>query len=335
MNNYRIADVRYQVTGACNLHCPHCFSSSAQRKPEELSLEEAKNMLCDLKNNGLKLFTLTGGEPLLRRDFTLSLVEYLTSLGVRSRVFTNGTLLDQRTAGKLKENGVGEVQVSIDGMEETHDTFRGKKGCFKKAVSALEMLRDEGIRTAMRVTITPLNYLEMPEILELAKTTGVKVLRARPFISVGRGKENQGYNLTREMHRKSIGYLVKQRRNFPIQLLAPSYSFLYENIDPDTIKKLSFRACACGTRLCAITPDGWVKPCGYFSEKLGNIRDQPFNAIWNNGSNFLCKLRGITRLDPRCMACQYLPLCRGGCRASAYENTGSLEAPDPTCPRLL
>ena len=337
INGVGVSDVRYQVTGACNLGCPHCFSESAQRKADELTLDEAKKMVLDFKDNGLKLLTLTGGEPLLRKDFTLELVEFLSDEGVYSRVFTNGTFMTLEYAELLKECGLREAQVSIDGIKATHDGWRGMIGCFELAVNAIKDLKGAGIQTAIRVTVMPLNYDQMPELLALAEDLGVDVFRVRPFISVGRGKENQQYRLTREMHDCAFSYLAEARHEAGVivQLPTPSYAFLYDKrVDPARLKQnLKLHGCSCGRQLCAVTPDGWIKPCGYFSEKIGNVRKDSIRDVWNNNA-FLCNFRALERLDERCMRCEYLAMCGGGCRAAAYENFGNLEAADPTCPKL-
>lgn len=337
INGVCVTDVRYQVTSACNLKCPHCFSDSAHRKTNELTIQEAKNMVLDLKENGLKILTLTGGEPLLRKNFTFELVQFLKEQGVYSRVFTNGTMITPECAEKLKECGLREAQVSIDGVQDTHDGWRGVPGSYEQAINAIKNLKAAGIRTAMRITVMPLNYNQMPQILSTAEELQVDALRVRPFISVGRGKENQQYTLTKQMHDEAFSYLAEARHSAKIhvQLLTPTYAFLYDRrVDPSRVKpSLKMRGCSCGNQLCAITPDGWIKPCGYFSEKIGNVREHSIKDVWGDNA-FLCKLRGISKLDERCMTCEYLPLCGGGCRASAYENLGSLEAADPICPKL-
>ncbi|HID27415.1 MAG TPA: radical SAM protein [Methanosarcinales archaeon] len=335
--NTPIKDVRYQVTHACNLKCPHCFSNSGKAMRNELSLEEAKKMILDLKDNGLKLFTLTGGEPLIRKDFTLDLVKFLSDLGIYNRVFTNGTLINRKIARELKERGVSEVQISLDGTEEVHDHWRGVQGSFKKSIKAIKFLKSADIKTAIRVTVMPFNYDQMPELLELAEELEVDGFRVKPFISVGRGKENQKYLLTPEQHETAIGYLANKRREskINIQLLTPSYAFLYDkSIDLSKIKrKYKSYKCSCGNSLGAITPDGYLKPCGYFSEKLGNVRRDNIKEIWNC-NKFVCSLRNVI-LNKVCMTCEYIALCGGGCRASAYENNGgSLGSIDPLCPKI-
>ena len=334
MEMWSIRDVRYQVTLACNLTCPHCFAKARQPLPNELTIEEAKDIMLDLRENGMKLLTMTGGEPLTRKDFVLDLGEFLNSHGIRYRVFTNGLLLNEELASQLKERGASEVQVSIDGIEKTHDSFRGVDGAFERAIRAIKATKSVGIKTAVRLTITEQNHKEVPGIIDLLSEVGIDAFRVRPFVSVGRGSENEKYILSPEAMREAFHNIESKRKElpFPFQLITPSFHFLDKD-PPTNVAEKTFvgSRCVCGKQLCAITPDGWVKPCGYFSIKLGNLREKKFAEIWND-HEFLDKMRSIDRLSDTCMNCKYLVYCGGGCRASAFENTGDLCATDPLCP---
>ena len=136
--------------------------------------------------------------------------------------------------------------------------------------------------------------------------------------------------------KESIGYLVSVRRDkkYPIQLLAPSFPFLYDkNIDSKVFADYGFigyTLCKCIEDMGAILPEGTVKFCGYFPHSLGNVRKQNFRKIWSNKNKEKLIVR---RLADECMSCIYVTLCGGGCRANAYTNSGSLTAPDPNCPK--
>lgn len=331
-----IRDIRYQVTRACNLKCFHCFSSSAKALKNELTLKEAKKMAIELKEHGAKLMTLTGGEPLLRMKFTLDYIAFLNSLGIYTRLFTNGYLLTEDIAKELKKNGVNEVQISIDGLFEVHDDFRGVSGSFDRCILAIKHLKSEGIRTIIRTTIIPQNCRQMPDLIALAQDLNVDGFRARPFVGVGRGMQNQEYILSPLEHEIAMKYLTDIRRkiSLPIQLLQPSFPFLFDSKVKPKIRYNNYRGfrCSCGKQLCAITPDGFIKPCGYFSKKLGNIKDESFAKIWYE-NDFVCDLRNLKKLNEFCMKCEYLALCGGGCRASAFENSGNLESIDLLCPK--
>jgi radical SAM protein with 4Fe4S-binding SPASM domain len=334
MEMWSIRDVRYQVTLACNLSCRHCFAKARQPLPSELTVDEAKSIMLDLKENGMRLLTMTGGEPLCRRDFVLELGEFLNANNIRYRVFTNGVLLTEELASQLKERGVSEIQVSIDGLAKTHDEFRGMQGSFQKAINAIKAAEKEGIKTAVRLTITEQNHEEVPEIIDLVSELGADAFRVRPFVSVGRGSENEKYIPSPQAMREAFAYIKKKMQElpFPFQLITPSFHFLDKDVPKNLAEKTFVGSrCVCGKQLCAITADGWVKPCGYFSVKLGNLREKKFAEIWND-NEFLDKMRSIDHLSDTCMNCKYLVYCGGGCRASAYENTGDMCATDPLCP---
>ncbi len=335
-HNPPIRDIRYQVTRACNLRCFHCFSSSAKAIKNELTLKEAEKMVVELKEYGAKFMTLTGGEPLLRKKFVLDFTEFSNSLGMYTRLFTNGYLLTEDIAYKLKENGIREVQVSIDGLKEVHDGFRGVSGSFDRCILAINHLKSADVRTIIRTTIIPQNSRQMPDVIDLALELKVDGFRARPFVGVGRGLENREYILSPQEHEIAMKYLTYIRRkiSLPIQLLQPSFPFLFDSKVKPKILYQNYRGyrCTCGKQLCAITPDGFVKPCGYFSKNLGNIKDESFKKIWYE-NNFVCDLRELKKLNEFCMKCEYLAICGGGCRASAFENSGSLDSIDLLCPK--
>ena len=329
-----IRDVRYQVTHACDLHCPHCFAKADKPLVDELTLEEAKAMVLDLKESGMRMITLTGGEPLCREEFTLDLASFLGEQGRRYRVFTNGFRMTEEIVSRLKKSNAYEVQVSFDGLRKTHDAFRGAQGSFDKAIRALEIARDAGLRTTVRVTVTRRNSEEILDLLDIVYPLGISAFRIRPFVPVGRGKEHKEFIPEREDFENSFVRLAKVKERYPIQItfIVPHFTFVFDSSRKhDSKREFDGMPCVCGKTLAAITPDGGVRPCGYFSSDLGNVREMKFSEIWEN-NEFLQRMRNLEKLEDRCMECEFLSLCRGGCRASAYENTGRLDATDPLCP---
>jgi radical SAM protein with 4Fe4S-binding SPASM domain len=299
-----------------------------------LSLEEAKDMVRDLTTSGMRMITLTGGEPLCRREFTLDFSSFLGEQGIRYRLFTNGLEMTEEVASHMKRSRAYEVQVSFDGLRDSHDEFRGVEGSYDKAIRALEISRDAELRTAVRVTVTRMNSEEILDLLSAVYPLGISSFRVRPFVPVGRGKDRREFLPKKEDFAKSFGQLSQVRTDYPIQIafIVPHFTFMFDSDKShDSNRGFDGIPCICGKTLAAITPDGWVRPCGYFSINLGNVREQKFSEIWEK-SEFLQQMRGLKRLEDRCMNCEFLSLCRGGCRASAYENTGRLDATDPLCP---
>jgi radical SAM protein with 4Fe4S-binding SPASM domain len=321
-----IRDIRLQVTRGCNFTCPWCFSDAAKPLANELSLKEILPVVDQLVSCGLRTMTLTGGEPLLRKDFSLGLLKYLRRKRIYAKLFTNGSLLDDDSIRAL--SGIAnEVQVSLYD-EKYWPRIRLLAGRLKK----------EGIRVVLRATFTSKNYSRVKKIVNFVEDCGADALRARPFVAKGRGSRHRDYLMSALEYKKSIGYLASQRRNkrYPIQLLNPSFPFLYDKkIDPDLCASNGFRGytlCKCIEYTGTILPDGGVRVCGYFPQDLGNIRKEKFKKSWSMQG--IKKHLIVDSLGRECSACLYIGLCGGGCRANAYINSGSLTAADPNCPRL-
>jgi radical SAM protein with 4Fe4S-binding SPASM domain len=323
-----IRDIRFQVTRACNFNCPYCFSNSQRPLDRELSLEEAASMFDELASCGLKTATLTGGEPLLRKDFSLGLLKYLRRKKIYCKLFTNGSLLDKEAIGEFA-SVADEIQVSL------HDN--NGADYWRRTSRLLRELKAHRVRTALRITLTSHNYNRTEEMVRFAQWHKVDILRIRPFIAQGRGLRYQGYLMDKDAYNRSIGYLasIRRTRDYPIQLLAPSFPFLYDkNINPDRFIGRGFMGytlCKCIDDMGAILPDGEVRACGYFPQALGNIRRQRFKDIWSERNPLKRGLK-VSCLGRECMDCLYLAICGGGCRANAFVNAASLLAPDPNCP---
>jgi len=321
-----IKDIRFQVTKRCNFDCLWCYSDAKYELPDELSLEEALHVAKQLVSCGLKTLTLTGGEPLLREDFCLELLRYLKKQKVYTKLFTNGSLLNDEVLKRIK-GLVNEVQVS-----------NYNKKSWPYLASLFAKLRRNKIRSVMRITLTSKNYAHVKDLVRFAERCKVDCLRVRPFIAKGRGSRNIKALLNWKIF-KSIEYLVSVRRNkhYPIQLLTPSFAFLFDKaIKPQIFSGLGFRGytlCKCIEDMGSILPDGRVRACGYFPQDFGNIRKERFSKIWSSKNKIKANLI-VKRLDNVCMECLYVAICGGGCRASAYITTGSLTGPDPYCPRI-
>ena len=149
--------VVWNMTRRCNLKCIHCYSNSADIEyPDELTTEEGKKLIDDLAQFGSPVIFFSGGEPLLRKDL-LELAQYATDKGMRAVISTNGTLITKEIAAKLQKVGLSYVGVSLDGLEKTHDRFRGKKGAFAAAIEGIRNCRDAGIKVGIRFTVNKHN----------------------------------------------------------------------------------------------------------------------------------------------------------------------------------
>jgi radical SAM protein with 4Fe4S-binding SPASM domain len=291
---------------------------------------EILNVIDEVAHETLKAISITGGEPLIRRELVYRILERLQNHPAKTTLNTNGWFLTKNVAKQLAEAGLDIVQISLDSCdEEKHDSFREMKVSYRHAIQAIENSVEAGLETHVRTTITPFNYYEMPSILELALEKGADRFIVKPLILSGRASSHSE-TLFPEQHQRAITDLLNQIRENPnltqnqVQFLSPCFPFLIDR----TYVQYS-EACECGDRLAFIAANGDVQPCGYAHIPLGNILETDLESIWNN-SQELSSWRE-NRLNGKCLVCEFSQICRGGCRAAAYEMHGDFTVPDPAC----
>jgi len=315
-----IQHIYIEVTNACNLKCKHCYNDSGVKLKRELTTEEIKKILDECAKLNVLNIVLTGGEPLLRKDL-FKVIEYARKKPMSVTLFTNGTLVDEKIAHKLKQQGVLRILVSLDGASErTHDAFRGVKGAFKKTINAIKLLKNEGLHVTVNVCINKFNKGEIPQLLKLIKRLDVNDYILGPLYSAGRAEgkiEELGISI--EEYRKILTQIrVLEKRIFGMEKIIVTESRLGH--------------CGIGTRSLTIKADGTIIPCVSASSdrfSLGNIRKESIEHVWNN-SRLLNELREIDlRNAQKCGCCEHFSYCRGGCRLNAYQMFHDLFSPDP------
>jgi len=161
--------VVWNVTRQCNLRCLHCYArAGAAAAPDELSREEGLSLLADLARFGVPVVLFSGGEPLMRKDL-LELVAWTVKHGMRAVISTNGTLITREVAQRLQGLGLSYVGISVDGMETTHDRFRGQPGSFAAAMAGVRHCQEAGLKVGLRFTVSRLNVQEVPAIFDLVE----------------------------------------------------------------------------------------------------------------------------------------------------------------------
>jgi len=210
--------VVWNCSRRCNLRCIHCYADSEnQRYPNELTAGEARTMIDDLAQFGVPVLLFSGGEPLMRRD-VLALAAYAGSQGIRPVISTNGTLITRRKAEEIVAAGIAYVGVSLDGIRETNDYFRGRRGAFDLALRGIRNCVAAGQKVGLRLTLTRHNYRDLPRIFELIEREEidracflppcVQRARTRP----GRGRPHaRGDPGRRRLHMRAGGQLPPPR----------------------------------------------------------------------------------------------------------------------------
>lgn len=286
--------VQWEITEQCNYQCYYCYAKSL-RATHDLSLEEVKRIIDQLKEIGIVFVELTGGEPLIRPDI-LEILSYLNEKEFILSILTNGSLLTEHVAQKLTEGKVKMVTLSLLAPTSEHcDRLTGVEGSFDSVIRTVEILRKYHIRYTLVSTITKQNVSLWEEYKRLERKLGTRIMFSIDVMPAFSGYEEVGsFALTGE----DIKFLE---------------CFLPEDA------KLNSQ-CDAGTAKFAITNQGELLPCLKYRNAVGNILIQKFETIW--GSK---RLRDILtqnlRRPEKCESCGKKDYCQAYCPAiySLYE----------------
>lgn len=308
--------ISWNVTLKCNLKCAHCYINAKETNSvKELSTDAAKMLIHQITEVSKPLLILSGGEPLLRKDI-YEIIKYGADRGLKMGMGSNGMLINEEIAKKLKESGMGTVAISLDSSyPERHDQFRGVKGCWDKALNAIKVLKKEGIEVQVNCTVTRQNYDEIDKIMDLAESLGVDNFHLFFLVPTGRGTDIE--DITPEMYEEMIINTLSKTKKHNLNVkpsCAPQFMRVAKENGVDMSRWV--RGCMAGLYYCRIYPSGEVTPCPYMPVSLGNIRKKSFNDIWFKSEIFEA-LRDFSQLKGKCGLCEHNEIC-GGCRARAY-----------------
>jgi radical SAM protein with 4Fe4S-binding SPASM domain len=308
--------ISWNMTLKCNLKCTHCYINAKETKQvNELSTDAAKMLIHQITEVSRPLLILSGGEPLLREDI-YEIIRYGSERGLRMGMGSNGMLIDDQVANKLKEAGMWTVAISIDSSKpERHDEFRGVKGCWEHAVNAIKSLKKASIEVQVNCTVTRENYNEVDDIMALAESLDVDNFHLFFMVPTGRGTDIQ--DITPKMYEDMITSTLAKTTKYKLNVkpsCAPQFMRVAKEQGIDMSRWV--RGCMAGLYYCRIYPSGEVTPCPYLPVNLGNIRERSFRDLWFN-SNVFKSLRDFDQLKGKCRVCDHRDLC-GGCRARAY-----------------
>jgi pseudo-rSAM protein/SPASM domain protein len=344
--------VVWNVTKQCNLYCDHCYAAADTDVADgELSTAEGKALLDDLADYGAPVVLFSGGEPLVREDLE-ELVGYAADAGIRPVLSTNGTLLTPERARSLRDAGLQYAGVSVDGLPERNDAFRGVEGAFEGALRGIENCLDAGLKTGLRYTITERNAGDLEGVVDVLSDAGVDRFCFYHLDYGGRGTEIVDADLSPADRREAVKLVCDMTREYHARgeeietLLVGNYAdaaYLVEYAREQMGKAQARRVYEylrvnggdpTGERVADIDYQGNVHLTQFWQGySLGNVRDRSFGAIWEDESNpLLGALRNReAHLTGRCADCRYAEVCRGASRLRALTVEGDPFAPDPQC----
>ncbi len=343
--------VVWNVTRRCNLKCVHCYAGSKNiHYKDELTTAEGKALIEDLASSGSPVVLLSGGEPLMRKDLP-ELARHAVERGMRVVISTNGTLITEKTAAVYREIGLSYVGVSLDGVEETHDRFRGVKGAFAAAMKGIRICRDAGIKVGVRFTMNRKNAADIPAVFDLIEKEDIPRACFYHLVYTGRGSQLIEEDLSREETRRVVDLIMDRTRDLfrkgkPKEILTVDNHadgpYIYLRLlkeDParaaEVLELLKMnKGNSSGVGIGCVSWDGEVYADQFWrAVSFGNVRKRPFSEIWADTSNeLMARLKNKKSfVKGRCAVCRWLEVCGGNFRARAEAATGDLWAPDPAC----
>lgn len=342
--------VIWETTQACDLACLHCRACAQPlRSAQELSTEEAKDLIDQVARMAAPLFVLTGGDPLKRPDI-YALVEYGTCRGVRMSMTPSATpLLTRDAISRLRGCGLARLAVSLDGSTaEIHDAFRGVSGSHALTLNAVRWASELGLPVQINTTITRRNLADFENMVALLKTFDMVLWSVFFLVPTGRGQMRDlvsaeefeevfaklaevsqsvrfDIKTTEAQHyRRYLAQLrAAQRRSNSLARSIPSDKPLGDGIGRAP------RGLNDGKGFVFISHRGEVFPSGFLPLAAGNIRTAPLAEIYRNAPLFK-QLRDTSNLKGKCGRCEFREIC-GGSRSRAYAVTGDAFEADPSC----
>ncbi len=341
--------VVWNVCKHCNMTCPHCYVAAGPRpSPSDLSTAQALAVLDDLARSGVRVVIFSGGEPLLRADL-FELLAHAKQLGIAPQLSTNGVLIDEAVAARLRDHGVGYVGVSIDGRPEWNDAYRGLPGGYDAALAGLAACRAVGLRTGVRITLTRKNVDQLEDVLSASEAVGVGRFYVSHLVYAGRGLRLVGDDLSPTETRAALlrlFALAEQKLD-----AGSSVRMVTGSNDSDGPLLLGWVAArhgeaararverllvarggnTAGEKMIDIDHRGEVHPDQFWrGATLGKLPEQSLAEVLRHPLRAELATRA-ERLEGRCGRCRFVSMCRGSHRERALAVHGRLWAEDPAC----
>ncbi len=328
---------QWHITERCNLRCAHCYQdqSLGSELPRDGLLaihEQYLRLLEQWRKAGNRVrghVTVTGGEPFTHRDFEV-LLECLANHHQAHTfgILTNGVLIDPPRARWLRKLRPAFVQVSLDGLPETHDRLRGA-GNFHEVLKGISHLRKAGIYTVVSFTAQRGNFREFPQLVEIVRRYRVNRIWADRLIPAGNAASLRDPMLDAEETREFFNLMLQAREK--------AASHWWFRTEVSMHRALQFLVggghpyhCTAGYSLLTVMPNGDVYPCRRMPILVGNLLQTPLPELYHD-SPVLRQLRDKTRLGENCRHCLHRAACRGGLKCLAYATTGDPFQGDPGC----
>ena len=330
---------QWHLTDSCDQRCKHCyiFSEDCNLPIKDMNFRDIKSVLVNClemcKNIGrIPYLYITGGDPILHDNFW-EFLELVKKHDISFTILGNPFHLNETVCKKLKEHGCDRYQMSIDGLEKTHDYFR-KPGSFVATLEKIKYLKNAGIKAVIMTTVSRINMAEIPEIIDIVVDHGVNIYAFARYCPSSPGVKT---DITPEEYKMLLEKCWERFENYrdaetSFYLKDHLWKlFLYEKGIFNMPEKLEtnkiYDGCNCSISHMTILPDGDVYACRRFESKVGNaITDSLYDVFLGSKME---EYRKYSEFE-KCSKCELMRFCRG-CPAVAKSNNGSFYSADPQC----
>ena len=310
----QIHNLFFELTLRCNERCLHCGSSCGDVPSDEMTTEQWCGILDQLKadlGTDNYMLCITGGEPLLRKDF-FEIMGYAHKLGFNWGMTSNGTLITEEVAQKLRDCGMKTISISLDGMPETHDAFRRTPGGWERGMQGVKNLIQTGGFQSIQVTtvVTHQNIVELDALYDILKDIDIDSWRVINMDPIGRAKEHPELLLTKEDYKTLFEYIRNKRiAGEPVCYGCSHYLGMeYEREVRDW-----YFLCTAGLYTASIMVNGDITACLDIERRpefiQGNVLNEHFKDVWEN--KFEIFRKDLSLENEKCKNCKEAKFCHG------------------------
>lgn len=311
-----LKDLFLEVTLRCNARCEHCGSSCGDTiQKDEISAEDLKKTLLEISrkyNANEIILNVTGGEPLVRKDL-FDIMAYASSLGFRWGMTTNGILINDEILNKMNETNMETISISLDGLKDTHESFRKVPNCFDKIIENIKKLQQVPSIKIVQVTTVAnkKNLHELEEVYKLMKDLNVISWRVINVDPIGRAKDNSDILLNKDEYKYLFNF-IKEKREENIMNVEYGCSH-YLGLDLEKELRDTYFICTAGLYVASILSNGDIFICPDVERRKefiqGNIKTDSFVDVWENKFKIF-RNESRTRCD-KCQKCSNWKYCCG------------------------
>ncbi len=338
-----VRSLHWSITGKCNLRCKHCYMSAPVQKYKDLSVDEIDELIKQMVDAEIHHVSLTGGEPLIRKDFW-QIIEKLQSANIHiSQIFTNGLLVTDEFLKKAKKQNLQwEFVLSHDG-KGMHDWLRGIPGTEERTIDAIRRIKGYGYSVCIETALHSKNLSALLPTYQLMKDLKVDFWKCSFITDSGEWKnKNDVEELSQEeiygIYDKLI--LINKKAGYPLSMQLDGYYACRNEQEhiPYQEKGKEFYSCSTCITQPYLLPNGRLIPCPTFTdtvieESMPYITEHPLKEIFEDKEGYFYQVthiraEEITAHNRSCRYCIHNNECKGGCRAMALLSSGNLYGKD-------